>query len=125
MKGYGIRSRVRGRWGTAAGSRHCNIGHGKGRLSHGKASWRTQETNSLQGKQKKAIQERGPVGCFPSPGMQLESDCFGGIQCRSRNLKRQCIPDGPQVAVQTLIVTSAENVSSVVNVQERWTTYCC
>jgi hypothetical protein len=46
--------------------------------------------------------------------MQLKSDCFGEIQCRPRNLKRQCIPDGPQVS---FIVTSVESVWRV-GVQE-------
>src|SRR5271167_2102480 len=32
---------------------------------------------------------------------------------RPRNLKRQCIPDDPQVSFQTLIVTSVESVCSV------------
>ena len=88
----------------------------KGRLSHDKVSRRTQRDGYFARQVKKAIQERGAVGRFPSLEMQLESDCLGEIRCRPRNLKGQCIPDGPQVSFQSLIVTPVESLCSVAKV---------
>jgi hypothetical protein len=90
MKGYVIRSHARGRWGTTARSRHCNIGMERTAEPRQSESEDSRD-GYFAGQVKKAIQERGAAGCFPS--LEIRSDCFG--ECRPRNLKGQCIPDGP------------------------------
>jgi hypothetical protein len=124
MKGYGIRSHARRRWRTTAGSRHCDIG--MERTAEPRQSESEDSGDGYFARQvKKAIQERSAVGCFPSPGNAVWGDCFGEIQCRPRNLKGQCIPDGPQVSFQSLITISVESVCGIAkSLQDRWTINC-
>ena len=67
MKGYVIRSHARGRWGTTAGSRHCNIGMERTAEPRQSESEDSRD-GYFAGQVKKAIQERGAAGCFRKYG---------------------------------------------------------
>ena len=75
MKGYGIRSNARGRWGAAVGSRHCNIG--MGRTAEPRQSEPEDSRARYFARQvKKAIRERGAVECFSKSGSAVGERLF-------------------------------------------------